>query len=241
MIQDSRLAALTQFTVWGLKLEAEIALVDGSFNREGLEAGSRGWLFVSETESSLADIVTLEGTDARLDVPNWSMTRHVRVDAILPWLNVRWQPHEVATLLDETSQWRRVEYRATDALVFAKATLQCSRCGWTATADLNLPSCQCGGELQMVEIFGNKEACFPLEPDERFVEIRAGSWDHEHCLICYAAVGRETSTGYRESSVAEGPNSLGIWLCDRCFERYMKPGDFSFLITGSTGTGSSTR
>jgi len=47
------------------------------------------------------------------------------------------------------------------------------------------------------------------------------------------AIGREAPWGYRESSFADGPNSVGIWLCDGCFDRYLKAGDFSFLMRSS--------
>jgi hypothetical protein len=51
-------------------------------------------------------------------------------------------------------------------------------------------------------------------------------------LICDLAIGRDTPYGYREASVAGGPNSVGIWLCDGCFERAVRGRDFSFLVRG---------
>ena len=88
--------------------------------------------------------------------------------------------------------------------------------------------------MKEIEIFGNQEAAFPLDPGARFVETRSGFWNHDHCLIGDVAIGRDAPSGYRESSFARGPNSVGIWLCELCFDRYVKWDDFSFLVRSTT-------
>ena len=47
------------------------------------------------------------------------------------------------------------------------------------------------------------------------------------------AIGRDEPWGYRESSFADGPNSVGLCLCDPCFGRYLSRRDFSFLVRHS--------
>src|SRR5262249_31945088 len=117
---DSRLAVLPQFQIRSIRSGTENAVVTGAFSRvEGIAVDDRGWLFVSDAESSIADIVALDSRDADLDVPNWSMTDHVHEGATLPWLNSRWQARDLAFLLDSTKKWQRVKYKATDAVVFA--------------------------------------------------------------------------------------------------------------------------
>jgi hypothetical protein len=237
MTVDPRLDILPKFQIRAISLGTETTLVTGSFSRaECVAVDDRGWLFVSETESSIADIVTLDSDAAGLNVPNWSMTYHVHEGAVLPWLDSRWQARDLAFLLDETREWQRVKYRPTDAVVFAKKILRCAQCGWTGNVTgTDLQACpNCSSELKKVEIFGNQEAAFPLDADERFVETRTGLWDHDHCLICDLAIGRDAPWGYRKSSFTEGPNSVGIWLCERCFDRYLSQADFSFLVRSST-------
>lgn len=237
MSMDPRLDILPRFQVSEIRPGTETTLVTGIFSRpEYVAIEDRGWLFVSETESSIADIITLDDDAAGLDVPNWSMTDHLHEGAVLPWLDSRWQARDLAFLLDETREWQRVKYRATDAVGFAKKTLRCVQCGWTGSATgTDLQTCpKCSSQLKEVEIFGNREAAFPLDGDARFVEIRTGLWDHDHCLICDLAIGRDAPWGHRESSFAGGPNSVGIWLCERCFDRYVNRGDFSFLVRSST-------
>ena len=235
MSVDPRLDVLPTFQITAIKVGAETTLVTGIFSRpECAAVEDRGWLFVSETESSIADIITLDDAAAGLDIPNWSMTRHVQDGAVLPWLDAHWQARDLAFLLDDTKEWRRVQYRPTDAVVFAKRTLRCGQCGWTASAGADMSTCpKCSGTLSEQEIFGNHEAAFPVDADARFVETRAGFWDHDHCLICDLAIGRDEPSGYRESSFANGPNSVGLWLCERCFERYLSVRDFSFLVRRS--------
>jgi hypothetical protein len=235
MASDPRLEILPQFQIRAVNRGTENALVTGSFSRqEGIAVDDRGWLFVSETESSIADIVALDSDASCLDVPNWSMSEHVHEGAVLPWLDSRWQARDLAFLLDDTREWQRVEYRATDAIVFAKKTLKCTQCGWTGSVTAtNSRACpKCASQLDEVEIFGNQEAVFRLDADARFIETRPGFWNHDHCLICDLAIGRDASWGYRESSFADGPNSVGIWLCEQCFDRYLKR-DFSFLVRSS--------
>jgi len=90
MVADSRLEILPQFQVQAINRGPEIALITGTFNRvEGVAVDARGWLFVSESESSIADVVTLERELAGLDVPNWSMTEHGHgVQRCLGWIRV---------------------------------------------------------------------------------------------------------------------------------------------------------
>jgi hypothetical protein len=237
MTLDPRLDALPRFHVRTVAPRtAETILVSGSFTRpEHISLDDRGWLFVSETESTIADVVSVDRAGAGLDVPNWSMTRHVHQGAVLPWLDGRWQARDLAFMLDTKRQWRRVKYEPTDAVVFANRTLKCAQCGWTGSIDTALDRCpKCASELTATEIFGDQEAAFPLDADSRFVETRTRFWDHDHCLICDVAVGRDVPFGYRESSFADGPNSVGIWLCEVCFDRYLSRGDFSLLVrTGS--------
>ena len=164
------------------------------------------------------------------------MTRHVHEGAILPWLDGHWQARDLAFMLDATRQWRRVKYEARDAVVFANPTLRCAQCGWTGHIETRLDRCpKCSSVLTETEIFGNQEAAFPLGAGSRLVETRVGFWDHDHCLICDVAIGRSVPFGYRESSFADGPNSIGIWLCEECFDRYLRCGDFSFLVRRTSG------
>ena len=122
MSVDPRLDILPQFQIRAISLGTENALVTGTFSRvEAIAVGHRSWLFVSETESSIADIVTLEGKVAGLDVPTWSMKDHLHQGATLPWLDSRWQARDLAFLLDRNREWQRVKYEATDAVVFAKS------------------------------------------------------------------------------------------------------------------------
>lgn len=176
MSVDPRLDILAKFQIQAISRGTETALVTGTFSRvEDIAVDDRGWLFVSESESSVADIKTLAGNVAGLDVPNWSMTDHLHEGATLPWLDSRWQARDLAFLLDRTREWQRVKYKATDAMVFAKKVLRCEQCGWTGDVGADLRACpKCSSALKEVEILGNGEAAFPLDPDARFVETRSG-------------------------------------------------------------------
>ena len=118
MTLDPRLDILPRFHVRTVAARtAETMLVSGIFSRpQQIAVEDRGWLFVSETESSIADVLSLDNGSACLDVPNWSMIRHLHEGAVLPWLDCRWQARDLAFMLDANRQWRRVKYEATDAV-----------------------------------------------------------------------------------------------------------------------------
>jgi len=227
------LGVLPKFQVRSIAPGRDTTLVDGVFGEtKAVRAGDPGWLFVSELESSIGEILTLERDHATIDVPNWAMTHHVHVGAELPWLHGYWQARDLAFLIDESKIWRRVKYRPSDAVVFAMSITSCTQCGWTGTGDTDLRLCpHCSGQLTQEEIFGNQEATFSLESDKRLVETRVGFWDHEHCLICNFRIDGD-GWGYRESSFADGPNSVGIWFCEPCYYRYISHRDLSFLVEG---------
>jgi hypothetical protein len=69
MSVDARLDLLPKFQIRPVSAGSETTLVTGILNRpECVAVDDRGWLFVSETESSMADIVTLSSDGAGLDV-----------------------------------------------------------------------------------------------------------------------------------------------------------------------------
>jgi hypothetical protein len=72
MTLDPRLDILPRFHVRTVAPQtAKTMLVSGIFSRpEQIAVDDRGWLFVSETESSIADVLSLDNGSARLDVPN---------------------------------------------------------------------------------------------------------------------------------------------------------------------------
>lgn len=208
---NSKLDILPRFTIRNIlpgKVDDEDVIVSGEFSSlDTISVGDRGWLFATDTDWPLADVTSLDGAAARLDVVPWSITSPLEIASSLPWLNSYWNARDIAFLIDSTREWRRVAYRSTDAIVFGQ----------------KLP----GHDKEAV---GWQEATVPLAADRRFIEIRHSGWDHDHCLICNVAIGRSVTHGFREASFVDGPNSVGIWLCDGCFDRYVKTGDFSFLV-----------
>ena len=232
---NSKLDVLPRFTIRNISpvsTPEDNVIVDGTFApAERIRAGDRGWLFATDTDWPLADVVSLDADAARLDVHGWTITSPLEAGLSLPWLSIYWNARDVAFLMDPSKQWRRVEYQATDAVRFAQKDLKCVRCDRVVDAAHPTSECPwCGGKLVPYEMFGEEELGGELQSNRRFIEIRRGGWDHDHCLICDAAIGRTVSHGYREASFAGGRNSVGIWLCEECYQKYVETGDFSFLL-----------
>jgi hypothetical protein len=46
-------------------------------------------------------------------------------------------------------------------------------------------------------------------------------WDHEHCELCWTHIDPSNPHGYESAN--------GDWVCARCYERFVEPGDLRFL------------
>jgi hypothetical protein len=184
-VANSKLDILPRFTIRNISpVKDDSVVIEGTFTRpDQIAVGDSGWLFATDSDWPLADVMSKEEHAARLRVMSSSITSPLETGTSLPWLSDRWNARDVAFLMDSTKRWRRVEYHATDMVVF-------------------------GQKFSGEEIFGNQEAVFPLDDDQRFIEVRSNAWDHDHCLICDVAIGRKVTHGYPRS-VIRGRSQFG--------------------------------
>ena len=124
-----------------------------------------------------------------------------------------------------------MEYRPTDAVVFAKRTLRCGiYADGQAAPERTRPAVRSAPGH-----FRSRRSSITRRRLSRstltlWFETRARFWDVITATICDLAIGRDEPWGYRESSFADGPNSVGLWLCEPCFGRYLSRQEFSFLV-----------
>lgn len=65
-----------------------------------------------------------------------------------------------------------------------------------------------------------KRAADVSAADGRPEQIVAGSWDHEHCKICWAHID-PGQVGYADDE--------DHWLCESCYQQFVVPHDLSFM------------
>src|SRR5207247_9310532 len=58
------------------------------------------------------------------------------------------------------------------------------------------------------EAIGWQAAGRPLEPEQRFIEIRKGGWDHDHCVIAMWTLARRCRTAIAKRRSRAVPTRL---------------------------------
>jgi ribosomal protein L37AE/L43A len=56
--------------------------------------------------------------------------------------------------------------------------------------------------------------------DPRYLEIVEKGWTHDHCEICFTMI----------TDGDEAFESDGIWICDGCFHKFVKPEDLGISL-----------
>ena len=118
-----------------------------------------------------------------------------------------WEPAQVRLVLDRSLKWLRTEYRPSDAVRY--------KCG--DDQSLNFVTTEVGRPQP--------------SSDCETVEIVPGGWHMERCVICDEKIGPQFQRfGYRPSEYVPGPNSIGPWVCERCYRTYVARQSLGFLV-----------
>ena len=76
--------------------------------------------------------------------------------------------------------------------------------------------------FRLAGVTGWQPADAPLIDGAEDLGIRPAAWDHEHCELCNAHIGRNgEATGYVDPD--------DHWLCTGCYKRYAVNHDLSFV------------
>lgn len=94
----------------------------------------------------------------------------LRVGERYTWLDDYWQAPLVEAIADESHQWRRFTFKASDAQYFRQG----NAIGWQ----------KAGGRIPE-----GAEA----------LEVRSGGWDHEHCDLCGDHIDADSPIAYEDS------------------------------------------
>jgi hypothetical protein len=187
------LADLPGFRVLAIELLSEPRL-SGEFNHLRSVREGRSWLYAGNEHSLIGDLVALEHTSkqASFIAPFWEPESPIQVGSTVPWLDGYWQAYDITMIVGANARWQRVEFAASDAQHFNLNTAH----GW-AKVDQELP-----------------EGAQPTH-------IQPAGWDHEHCELCNARIGKGGDPfGHIDSE--------RHWLCEKCYRRYAEPRSLAF-------------
>ena len=157
----------------------------------------RSWLYAGDEHSLLGDLFDINPVTkhARFDAPFWTPDSPIQVGSVVPWLDGYWQAYQITMILDPQNAWKRTEFKPSLAQFFRQGDVH----GWT----------KAGHTL--------RDGMVPTHVVE-------DGWDHEHCQLCEAKIGRSgASHGYED--VKER------WLCEECHHEYADPRSLGFVFS----------
>ena len=188
------LADLPSFRVLAIEPLDDPKLI-GKFNHLRSVREGRSWLYAGNEHSLIGDLVSLEpaSKQAAFIAPFWEPTTSpVQVGSVVPWLDGYWQAYHITMIVGANVKWRRVEFAASDAQHFKLGTAH----GWAKVGQ------------------GLPEGAQPTH-------IQPAGWDHEHCELCNAHIGK----GGDPFGHIDAENH---WLCEKCYRRYAEPQSLAF-------------
>lgn len=134
----------------------------------------------------------------------------------LYYLSPYWQAFHIWMALDEQWGWQRELFQAVDAV--AEAYLA------NDVSIVDGREVKTWAKLSRADKRGHTERYVPLLDDtsdsgttQQFVP---GGWDHEHCELCQGHI-EHGNYGYKD------PDDR--WMCETCYDKYVKPRDLSFV------------
>ena len=138
------------------------------------------------------------------------------VGRTLYYLSPPWDARDVWMVLDEHWGWQRVLFKAVDALA--------ERYEASDVSIVDGREVKTWTKLSRADKRGSTERYAPMLDNTlasgTAPQLVPGGWDHEHCHLCKGHINNG-DFGYRDED--------DQWLCESCYDKYVKPHDLSFV------------
>ena len=173
------------------------------------------WLLIGEHDCLCAQIRSLDKDTGAAVV---TCDREKMPDIVgekLFYLSPYWQAYNIWMVLDREWGWKKIQFHAVDAVAENYEAPDISIVDgrevrkWT--------------KLERADKKGHESRYYPAQDHgstDQSVQEVFGGWDHEHCTLCNEHIN-SGSFGYC------GPDHR--WMCESCYEKYVKPRDLSFV------------
>ncbi len=191
--------------------------LDGKFDRIVGQIDSHWfWLLFGEKDCLCATLLSLD-KDTRAATLTCTLEDEPEVvGQSIAYLSPYWQAYHVWMVLDPNWGWEKKRFQGADALREQYVA------GETSIVD--------GREVRVwtkLELVGGREGAsryYPADnqtlPASTEKQLVHGAWGHEHCDLCKSHIDAG-EFGYCDPG--------GYWMCENCYERFVRPHDLSFV------------
>ena len=174
------------------------------------------WLLIGEHDCLCAQIKSQnEGTGAAVVTCDREEMPNILGEKLF-YLSPYWQAYNVWMVLDPSWGWELLQFQTVDAVAEGYEAPDVSIVDgrevrkWT--------------KLERADKRGHTSRHYPAQEQSSSADSTpqfvSGGWDHEHCDLCKAHIN-PGNYGYRD------PDDR--WMCESCYEKYVKPRDLSFV------------
>lgn len=192
--------------------------LEGTFGRlnqiRGIES-TWFWLLIGEHDCLCAQVRSLDkDTGAALVTCDREKMPNILGEKLF-YPSPYWQAFNIWMVLDAKWGWKRVQFQTVDAVAVSEESPEVSIVDgrevrkWT--------------KLERADKKGHESRYYPAQDQgstDQSVQEVSGGWNHEHCTLCNEHIS-SGSFGYCD------PDHR--WMCESCYEKYVKPRDLSFV------------
>ena len=174
------------------------------------------WLLFGENNCLCATVQSLDKETLKAILTSDAKDEPRVVGESLAYLSPRWQAYHVWMVLDPTWGWDKKRFQGADAVA------EDYDAGKTSVVE--------GRDVRVwtkLELVGGREGAsrhYPasdqsLPPSSKRRAV-PGGWGHEHCDLCKTPIEPQ-EFGYSDPG--------GLWMCEKCYERYVMERDVAFV------------
>jgi hypothetical protein len=192
--------------------------LEGTFGKldqiKGIES-TWFWLLIGEHDCLCAQVRSLDKDTGAAVVTCDRQKMPDIVGEKLFYLSPYWQAFNVWMVLDPKWGWKRTQFHAVDAVAETYEAPDVSIVDgrevrkWT--------------KVERADKKGPLNRYYPAQDQDstdQSVREVSGGWDHEHCTLCEEHIN-SGDFGYCDSD--------GRWMCESCYDKYVKLRDLSFV------------
>ena len=159
--------------------------------------GAVGFLYRSRSDSAYLLRREFDAPSRTATFVVWPPSKPVHEGDSLPYVDYHWSPKQASFALEPATNWKRSLFRAEDSVRYRDPKVL----GWWKS---------------------HVASAAPSEGATDAHVIKNG-WDHEHCNLCKARIGRHGDPyGYYSMSDND-------WLCQSCYKNFIARHDLRFL------------